>query len=231
MKTRLPSRPIRLLLLATLVVVSSAGEAPARGLGPHTEYWSTGTLDWSVSSRDRLRLENEFRFDQGLYYRHTDLSISRRRTPNLSLTAALRVLNYEKDTVPIDELRPHIGAVLSFNVGTLLVEDRNTFEYRLVLHNPLDTIRYRNRLSVFLPMQLAGRKAHLFAAYEPTLELSGDNAGQVVRERMYYGVGRQLFHRSWAELYLLHQARNIERDEGESWDRFDAAGFRIRVHY
>ena len=120
------------LILIILMLVSTVGAQ---------QFWYTVGADRSFSDLS-FNINNEMRFDQGLYYEHTELNFKYALSKLLAVS-----LTYRKIGGNYDEHRPMINGHVTYKIGKLKLTDRNRFEYR-VKEDQSNQLRYRNKLKV-----------------------------------------------------------------------------------
>ncbi len=192
------------------------------------QYWSSAGTSFDIYKDWKVSLEEELRFgDDGgnLYYEHSDLGFMYGGLADwVDLGANFRLV-YEKDSNDKwrRENRPHLNITFKNQIFGLDVSDRSRFEYR-DKENKDDVWRYRNKVTVKLPIEITALKLKPYFADEFFVTLNDDN---VDKNRFYSGVSLKLTGKIKANVYYLWQSSR----SGNKWKDINALGTQLKIAF
>jgi len=105
----------------------------------------------------------------------------------------------------------------------LNVSDRTRFEYR-DREDKDDLWRYRNKVTVKLPLELTELKLKPYLADEVFIPLNDDN---ITKNRIYAGVSFQLLENMTGEVFYLWQSSRTAGD----WKDTNVLGTRLKFRF
>lgn len=192
------------------------------------QFWSTNGATFGLSKNWTGTLEEETRFtrDAGhLTYYHLDMGFVYKGIANwIDLSFNYRQA-YEQpgNNQWREEHRPHINTTLRTSVLGLALSDRSRLEYR-DREIKDDTWRYRNRLTVNMPLELTPLKLQPYLADEVFLNLDGE---ALEENRCYAGFAANLLKNLKGDIYY---ARRLIDSAGR-WTDADVVGIQLRIAF
>jgi len=193
------------------------------------QWWSNAGASFDVAKDWKCAFEQEFRMgDDGgnLYYEHSDLGfIYSGLAEWLDLGAGFRLI-YEKDSS--DEFQrensPYIIVTLKGKLFDCPVSTRSRIEYRDRTEKE-DVWRYRNKITVKLPVELTPLKLKPYLADEIFITLNDDN---VDKNRLYFGAVMPLSEGIEADIFYMWQASRV--DSGD-WSDIQVLGTAVKFKF
>jgi len=207
-----------------ILAVLSAGDVCFGFDDEGFQYWSTAQTYFDLDKNCKLAYEEEFKLgDDGgnLYYHHSDLGVVYK---GLSRSIDLGV-NYrqiqEKDSQDKwrPEYRPHFNVTLKNKLFGLDVSDRSRIEYR-ARENSKDIWRYRNKLSIEVPLEIADLKLRPYLADEVFFDLNDKGYST---NRLYSGLAVELSKNTIGDIYFLWQTKR----SGGEWQNISVLGTKL----
>ncbi|MEW6075662.1 MAG: DUF2490 domain-containing protein [Candidatus Omnitrophota bacterium] len=208
-------------LMAGLLLV--AGSVYAYDDGDF-QVWHTENQEFTIGKKSKMTLEEEFRFGDNaddFYYHHYDAGLVYSVHKNLAIGVNYRQVYEKKKGDFKEENRPHVNAVLTYDLGGFRLDDRNRLEYRHFDYQA-DAWRYRNKLTVKLPWKFTKMQIQPYLADEVFLDL---NNKAFNRNRLYSGFSMSLTKNLKAEVYYLLQTSR----SGGGWLDVNALGTKIKL--
>jgi len=167
------------------------------------QYWSSAKVSFDINNDWQCNFEEEFKFgdDAGeLYYHHSDLGFVYKSFADwIDLGFNYRQVFERTDSEGewTQENRPHLNVTLKGQLFGLNVSNRSRFEYRDVEDNE-DHWRYRNKVTVKLPLELTELKLKPYLADEVFVPLNDDN---ITKNRVYAGVSFKVLENVTGEVF------------------------------
>jgi hypothetical protein len=192
------------------------------------EYWATARTSFNINKDWECTFEEELRFKDGggeLYYHHSDLGFVYKSLADwIDLGVNFRKV-YSKDSKGkwTQEDRPHLNATLKGKVFGLDVSDRSRLEYR-DRENEKDVWRYRNKVTVKLPVELTGLKLQPYVAEEVFINLDEEGFN---RNRLYSGFSVNVSKKVKGDIYYLWQT---SKSDGK-WNDINVIGTGLRFYF
>ena len=192
------------------------------------EYRPTTSVSFNINKDWECSFEEEVRFrDTGgeFYYHHSDLGVVYKSIASwIDLGVNFRKV-YKKDSKGkwTQEDRPHLNATLKGKVFGLDVSDRSRLEYRDI-ENEKDIWRYRNKLTVRLPVELTGLKLQPFFAEEAFISMDGKGYNS---NRVYGGFGVKVSKNVKGDIFYMWQA---DKSDG-SWKDTNVIGTSLKFYF
>lgn len=208
-------------LIAGLLLV--AGSVYAYDDGDF-QVWHTENQEFAIGKKSKMTLEEEFRFGDNandFYYHHYDAGVVYSVDENLTIGVNYRQVYEKKKGDFKEENRPHVNAVLKYDLGGFKLDDRNRLEYRHFDYQA-DAWRYRNKLTVKLPWKFTKMQIQPYLADEVFVDF---NNKAFNRNRLYSGFSMSLAKNLKAEVYYLLQT---SRSSG-GWLDANALGTKIKL--
>ena len=193
------------------------------------QYWSTADGSFDINKDWKCSFEEEFRFgdDAGeLYYHHSDLGFVYKGFAEwIDLGFNYRQVFERTDSEGewTQENRPHLNVTLKGRLFGLSVSDRSRFEYR-DREDKGDLWRYRNKVTVKLPLELTELKLKPYLADEVFVPLDDDN---ITKNRVYAGVSFKVLENMTGEVFYLWQS---SRSAGD-WNDTNVLGTRLKFRF
>lgn len=192
------------------------------------QLWSSTSASFDINKEWKGKLDEEFRLgnDGGhLYYQHSDIGFT---YTGLAKWIDLG-LNYryviEKDSNAkwLEENRPHFNVTIKGSLFGLDVSDRSRFEYR-DRESKENVWRYRNKVTVKLPVEIAGLKLPTYLADETFVTLNDDNLD---RNRLYFGLPLTVSDRFKTDIFYLWQSSRSSRE----WKDINVIGLYLKFYF
>jgi len=192
------------------------------------QFWSTAGASVDLSKNWGATFEEEFRFGDNaghLYYHHSDLGFVYRGLANWASFGFGYRQVFEEDSSSEwrYENQPYLNATLSGNFFGLDVSDRSRLEYR-DREVQEDTWRYRNKVTVKVPVALTPLKLQPYFAEEVFLNLEGEAFS---KNRIYSGFSINLTEKIKGEIYYLLQSTK----SGDNWKDINVLGIALKVAF
>jgi len=216
----------RVSLAITIITLALSGEfCFASG---DFEYWATAGASLNINKDWGCTFEEELRFKDGggeFYYHHSDLGVVYKGLASwIDLGVNFRKV-YSKDSAGewTQEDRPHLNATLKGKFFDINVSDRSRLEYR-DRESEKDDWRYRNKVTVKLPVELTRIKLQPYLAEEVFINL---DEGIFNRNRMYIGLSINLSKKLKGDIYYLWQT---SKSNGK-WGDINAIGLGLKFYF
>jgi hypothetical protein len=172
------------------------------------QYWSSAKVSFDINKDWQCSFEEEFKFgdDAGeLYYHHSDLGFVYRSFADwIDLGFNYRQISERADSEGQwrQENRPHLNITFKGTLFDLDVSDRSRFDYR-DRENKRDHWRYRNKITVKVPLELTGLKLKPYLADEVYIPLNDDN---ITKNKIYAGVSFKVLENMTGEIFYLWES-------------------------
>jgi len=193
------------------------------------QWWSKAGASFNAAEDLKCSFEQEFRMgDDGgnFYYEHSDLGFTYSGLAEwLDAGVGFRLI-YEKDSS--DDFKrenmPYIIATLKGKLFDLPVSTRSRIEYRDRTDKE-DVWRYRNKITVKLPVELTPLKLKPYLADEIFITLNDDNMD---RNRFYFGAAMPLSQSIEADIFYMWQTSRV--DSG-NWSDLQVLGTTLKFKF
>lgn len=193
------------------------------------QVWHTEIQEKKINDKSRVALEEEVRFGDDadeLYYQHYDIGYA--YDVNKYLTLGLNYKQvYEKKqphTKFKAENRPHINAILKYELAGFKLEDRNRLEYRHFDYQE-DFWRFRDKFTLKFPWKFTSLKFQPYVADEIFLKL--EDGVDLNQNRFYSGFTFNIFKGLGMEIYYLLQS---VKSSG-NWTDANVLGSKVKVSF
>jgi len=192
------------------------------------QYWSTAGFSFDIDKDWKVTFEEEFRLgDDGghLYYQHSDLGLVYKSFADwIDLGVNYRGV-FEKDSNGKwrQENRPHLNVTLKGKLFGFDLSDRSRLEYR-DRENKKDVWRYRNKVTVKLPLELTKLKLQPYLADEVFINLDEEGYN---RNRLYSGVSFKLSKNLTGNVFYLWQSSK----SGGGWKDLNVIGTGLKFYF
>jgi hypothetical protein len=121
------------------------------------------------------------------------------------------------------ENRPHLNITLKGKLSNLDVSSRSRFEYRNRENNK-DLWRYRNKVTVKLPLELTSLKLQPYLADEIFINFDEEDFN---KNRLYSGLSFKLSESIKGEVYYLWQSSESDGD----WKDLNVLGAQLKFYF
>lgn len=171
------------------------------------QYWSAAGVSFDINKDWQVKFEEEFRLGESgghLYRHHSDLGFVYKSFADWIDVGFNYRLVREKDSERKwrRENRPHLNITLKGRLSDFSISSRSRLEYRD--RESKDNLwRYRNKVTLKLPVELIGLKLKPYLADEIFIDLDGVGYN---RNRLYSGVSLKLAKGLKGEIYYLWQS-------------------------
>jgi hypothetical protein len=192
------------------------------------QFWSTAGASVNLSKNWAATVEEEIKFGDNaghFYYHHTDLGFVYKGLADwVSVGFNYRQIS-EEDAAGIwrEEHRPHLNATLTSKLFGLDVSDRSRLEYR-DREIQKDIWRYRNKVTVRLPVELTQFKLQPYFADEVFLNLAGERFD---KNRFWSGFFIDLTKNIKGEIYYMLDSTK----SGANWKETNVLGISLKVAF
>ena len=191
------------------------------------QYWSTTSASWEISDEWKMNLEEELRLGDdasNLYYHHTDIGVMYSGiTDWLDVGLNYRHVFEEKSSGWKQENRPHLNAAVKWKMGDVSLSNRARFEYRN-REDAENYWRYRNKFTIKFPFKLTKLNMQPYIADEIFYDFNEETLN---RNRVYAGVGFEIFDNLKAEIYYLLESNERSKD----WNDTHALGTKLKFYF
>ncbi len=183
----------------TLAVWLAAGTALA-----DWEAWSGTSVRGAIDESTSFRCSTSFRRNEGLeslYFSMVELGLDRKLGSHVAVGVYYSHVNQRRGDVWLVEYRPHLNVTVAAGLGPFRASDRNRLELRTI--EAESSVRYRNRLSLFL-VRFDSTPVRPYVAVEPFYDFDAD---ELNKNRAYVGTGLSLPGGLGADLYYMYESR------------------------
>ncbi len=194
------------------------------------QIWHTQSQELEITEKKKIELKEEFRFGdnaEDFYYHHYDVGLSHSLN-KLDFKINYRQVYKKRKNKFREENRPHINAILKFNLGAFKLSNRHRLEYRHFDYKP-DIWRYRSKLSIKFPsIELTKSSIKLTIGIQPYLanEIFLNFQGKSFsRNRFYCGFDMRLTKRLKVGLYYLLQSSRHKN----KWKDINVLGTKMKL--
>ncbi|UCE98711.1 MAG: DUF2490 domain-containing protein [Planctomycetota bacterium] len=192
------------------------------------QYWSKAGVYFDINKDWRFNFEEEFRLgdDAGeLSYHHFEPGFVYRGFADCLDFGFNYRQAYQKDSRGkwSEEHQPNVYFTLRGKFFGLDMSDRSRLEYR-DRENNKDVWRYRNKLTLKLPLEFTELKLKPYVADEVFVTVSDDN---IDRNRLYGGVSVEFSENIKGDVYYLWQS---SRTSGK-WTGINVVGTSLKFYF
>lgn len=192
------------------------------------QFWSAAKFSFDIEKDWKITFEEEFKLgdDAGdLYYHHSDLGLVYKSLADwIDLGVNYRKA-FQRDSEDKwrQENRPHLNITLKGQLSNLDVSSRSRFEYR-DRENNKDLWRYRNKVTVKLPLELTALKLQPYLADEVFINFDEEDLN---KNRLYSGLSFKLSENIKGEVYYLWQSSESDGD----WTNLNVLGAQLKFYF
>ena len=196
----------RMHLIVTATIVVLAGGICLASDDNDFQYWSAASFSFDLDKDWKAVVTEELRLGESggdFYYQHTEMGLVYSGLADwLDVGFDYRQIS-EKDSTGAwrDEHRPQLNVTLKTKLLGLDWADRSRFEYR-DRENKKDLWRYRNKLTLKLPVELTELKLKPYIAEEVFINLDEEGYN---RNRLYAGASFKLAGNLKGEIFYMWQ--------------------------
>ncbi|MHC4461651.1 MAG: DUF2490 domain-containing protein [Planctomycetota bacterium] len=187
------------------------------------QFWSKASASFDIERDWKITFEEEFKIgdDAGdLYYHHSDLGLVYKSILGFNYRQAFQKDSNNKWR---RENRPHLNITLKGKLSNLDVSSRSRFEYRNRENNK-DLWRYRNKVTVKLPLELTSLKLQPYLADEIFINFDEEDFN---KNRLYSGLSFKLSESIKGEVYYLWQSSESDGD----WKDLNVLGAQLKFYF
>ena len=191
------------------------------------QIWNTDYEDIKIAKDVKFSMEQEFRFGENaseLYYQHYDFGFVYGFDKMLDLGFFYRMVLEKYKHKWREEDMPNANATIKLSLWKFKFDDRNRLEYRHFRYKD-DSIRYRNKSTLKLPLDFAKIKVSPYASDE--IFIVSDGAG-FNENRFFSGIEFDLTKYAKADIYYMLKSNRIT---GDKWSNANVLGTKIRISF
>ncbi len=218
----------RVFLVAMILAVLLAGEVCFATDDGDFQWWSAAGLSFDVSKDWEFTFKEELRFEESarnLYHHHSEAGFVYKSLADWMDLGFNYRQAYEKDSAGKwrEENQPSFHFTLKGKLLGLDISDRSRFEYRH-RENRDGVWRYRNKVTVKLPLELTSLKLKPYLADEIFITLNDDN---VDRNRFYAGASFKLAKNLKGDVYYMWQSSRAS----DNWTDINVLGTALKFSF
>lgn len=189
------------------------------------QVWNTEVEEVKINKNSKITLEQEFRFADDasdFFYHHYDGGYVYTINKFLDLGLNYRQVYEKKQGKKFkQENRPHVNALVKYDLFGFGLEDRSRLEYRHFGYQT-DAFRYRNKFTIKSPWKFTKLQIQPYVADEVFLVFYNK---AFTRNRFYSGAGITLTKNLKGELFYLLQSNR----DGKTWKQSNVLGAKIKL--
>jgi len=192
------------------------------------QIWNTDSEDVKVYKNVKFSMEQEFRYGKNaseLYYQHYEFGTVFAFDKMLDIGFFYRLV-YERlhNKKWREEDEPSVNATLRFDLWKFKIDDRNRLEYRHFRYKD-DSIRYRNKFTIKLPLEFKKIKFSPYSGDE--MFISSDSTG-FNENRFSSGVEFELTKYAKFDIYYMFKENKIKDNK---WNNTNVLGTRVKIMF
>lgn len=191
------------------------------------QYWNTESLSCRINKDWKVRVEEEFRFGDGVsdfYYQHSDVGVTYSGMVDwLDLGLNYRLVFEEKSSDWTYENRPHLNATLKHTLEGFKLSNRGRLEYR-DKESGDDGWRYRNKFAIKYPIKIGDFEISPYVADEIFVDFIEEKFS---RNRLYAGIGFKILKNLSLDVLYLWQ---ISEKDGD-WKSYNVLGTKVKLSF
>jgi len=214
------------ILFITALVASIAFNAYAYENGDF-QIWNTDYQNVQVSKDVKLAMEQEFRFGENaseFYYQHYEWGVAFGFDKMLDIAFCYRLVLEKYKHKWREEDQPNVNATLKFDLWKFKLDDRNRIEYRHFRFKE-DSVRYRNKFGIKLPLDILKIKISPYASDE--IFIASDSTG-FNENRFSSGIEFDLTKYVKADIYYMFKSNRIKDDK---WNSTNVLGTKVKIAF
>ncbi|MHC4105710.1 MAG: DUF2490 domain-containing protein [Planctomycetota bacterium] len=192
------------------------------------QLWSSAGASFDINKEWKGKVDEEFRLgnDGGnLYYQHSDIGFTYKGLADwIDVGFNYRyVIEKDSNDKRLEENRPHFNVTVKSRLLGLDVSNRSRFEYR-DRESKENVWRYRNKVTVKIPLEIAGLKLPTYIADDVFITLNGDN---IDKNRLYFGLPLTLSQKFKTDIFYLWQSSRSSRE----WKDINVIGIFLKFDF
>ena len=191
------------------------------------QIWNTDYQNIKVAKNVKLGMEQEFRFGENaseFYYQHYEWGAIFGFDKMLDIAFCYRLVLEKYKHKWREEDQPNVNATLKFDLWKFKLADRNRIEYRHFRFKE-DSVRYRNKLEIKLPIDFLKIKVSPYASDE--IFVTSDSTG-FNENRFSSGMEVDLTKYVKADIYYMFKSNKIK---GDKWNNANVLGTKIKIAF
>ncbi len=213
-----------IVLVLCFTVVSFKAHAYDNG---DFQIWNTDVEEVKIYKNVKFVMEQEFRFGEDateLYYQHYDWGFVFGFDKMLDIGLSYRLVLERYKRKWREEDMPSANATLKFDLWKFKFDDRNRLEYRHFRYKD-DSIRYRNKFTLKLPLDFAKMKISPYVSDEIFIVSTGAGFNE---NRFSSGMDFELTKQAKFDLcYMLKSSRILNN----KWTNANVLGTKIKISF
>jgi len=190
------------------------------------QIWHTEAQEFELTNKWSMPIEEEWRYGNDaaeLYYQHYEAGIAYDINKYFTVTGNYRQVWEGERGKLRPEYRPYIQAIPKLDIWVFKFEDRNRLEYRLFDYKD-DILRYRNKVSVKLPLEFHGFEFAPYVANEIFVDI---NEAIMRKNRFSTGIILNVVKGLKGEVYYMLQSTK----KSGRWTGANILGLRLKVSF
>lgn len=191
------------------------------------QIWNTDVEEVKIYKGVKFAMEQEFRFGgdaSEFYYQHYDFGFVFGFDKMLDIGLSYRQVFERSKRKWMEEDMPNVNATLKLDLWKFKFDDRNRIEYRHFRHKD-DSIRYRNKFALKLPLDFAKIKISPYVSDEIFVVSTGAGFNE---NRFFTGAEFDLTKYAKFDLYYMLKHNRIF---GDKWSWVNALGTKIKIAF
>ncbi|MDP3791866.1 MAG: DUF2490 domain-containing protein [Candidatus Omnitrophota bacterium] len=214
-------------MLCIVALIASIGANAYAYENGDFQIWNTDVEEVKIAKDVKFFMEQEFRFGENageFYYQHYDWGFIFGFDKRLDIGLGYRLVLEKYKHKWREEDQPNATATLKFDLWKFKIDDRNRLEYRHFRFKN-DSVRYRNKFSIKLPMDIAKIKVSPYASDE--IFISSDSTG-FNENRFASGIEFDLTKNVKFDIFYMLKGNRIR---GDKWNNTNVLGTKIKIAF
>ncbi|MCX5712500.1 MAG: DUF2490 domain-containing protein [Candidatus Omnitrophica bacterium] len=194
------------------------------------QVWNTDVVEWGINKKAKLSFEQEFRWGDNageFYYQHYDIGLSYRLNKNWGFGGGYRDIYELQSNIWRQSNEPYLTATYFLDKFGFSFDSRNRLEYRNFDYKT-DSWRYRNKFRLKLPWKFTGLHIQPYVADEIFAQFASSGTTQIHQNRLYGGLGVDMFKNFRVELYYM--LKSDKGTDGE-WIESNVLGTNLKLSF
>ncbi len=191
------------------------------------QIWNTDYEDIRIAKGVKLSMEQEFRFGENaseFYYQHYEWGFVYGFDKMLDIGLGYRLVYEKVKRKWMEEDMPIANATFKFDLWKFKLDDRNRLEYRHFRYKD-DSIRYRNKATLKLPVDFKGITCSPYISDEIFVSSNGTGYNE---NRFFSGMEFILTKYVKTDIYYLLKSNRIK---GSKWTDANVLGTKIKIAF
>ena len=218
---------LRIYVIGFIIIVSIIAQICFAFENNDFQYWNSETISGKLTDTWTADIEQGFRFGNDasdFYHQYSDLGFT---CPGLTdwfkFGINYRLVFEESNDEWNYENRPHLNAILQYNIHGFKLSNRSRLEYR-DKESGDDGWRYRNKFSIKIPIKITRFEIQPYAAEEFFIDF---NIKQINRNRLYSGFAFKITKKLSGEIFYLRQST----ESSDRWTDYNILGTKLRLSF